>query len=158
MKWTRGHKGFSAIELILVVTLMIILAVMAIPNYLSMQLRAKRSELPLNLDSIRNAEKSYEHVFDAFTTCPTTPEAIPGKTARLFGHSHGDNGCWDLMGWLADGKVRASYSVTAIPAENIKQANFSAAAVSDIDGNGLNCTYVGDRHQHPYMLTDNSRY
>ena len=51
-----NRKGFTLIELMIVVAIIGILAAIAIPSFLAMQLRAKRSELPTNLDAIRTAE------------------------------------------------------------------------------------------------------
>ena len=38
-----------------------------------MQMRAKRAELPTNLDGLRTAEKAYHAEWDAFTTAAATP-------------------------------------------------------------------------------------
>jgi hypothetical protein len=60
-----------------------VLSAIAIPNYLAMQLRAKRSEAPTNLDAIRTAEKAYHAEWDAFTSVGPCPLYVPGRTAVL---------------------------------------------------------------------------
>ena len=56
----RFSKGFSLVELMIVVAIIGILAAIAIPNFITMQLKAKRSELPGNVDGIKTAELSYD--------------------------------------------------------------------------------------------------
>ena len=48
----RANKGFSLVELMIVVAIIGILAAIAIPNFITMQLKAKRGELPGNVDGI----------------------------------------------------------------------------------------------------------
>lgn len=55
----KSEKGFSLIELMIVVAIIGILATMAVPNFSRMQARAKQSEAKANLSAIYTAEKAF---------------------------------------------------------------------------------------------------
>ena len=61
----RSKKGFTLIELMIVVAIIGILAAIAIPNFLRFQAKSKQSEAKTNLGGIFTAEISYfgEHNF-----------------------------------------------------------------------------------------------
>ncbi len=151
-----NRKGFTLIELMIVVAIIGILAAIAIPNFVAMQLRAKRAELPSNLDGIRTAEKAYHAEWDTFTQAAATPASPSGRSQVAFtgaGYTQFDN-----LGWVADGLVRGSYLVTDIQSANFANDNFTATANADVDGDGVLSGYVCNRAEKAQMTSANNVY
>ena len=151
-----SKKGFTLIELMIVVAIIGILAAIAIPNFLAMQLRAKRAELPSNLDGIRTAEKAYHAEWDGFTSASVTPATQPGRTPVNF--EAGGFGSFQNLGWVADGKVRGQYSSVATNAPSNVDDDFVASATSDVDGDGATAAYNCNRAEKSSMVTSNNVY
>src|SRR5512134_3114179 len=59
LKSIRNRKGFTLVELMIVVAIIGILAAIAIPNFLNFRLKAKTSEAKSNLGAIRSTEVAY---------------------------------------------------------------------------------------------------
>ncbi|RMF93609.1 MAG: prepilin-type N-terminal cleavage/methylation domain-containing protein [Candidatus Schekmanbacteria bacterium] len=64
----KNKKGFTLIELMIVVAIIGILAAIAVPNFLKFQSRAKQSEAKNNLSAIFTAEISYFGEYNSFGT------------------------------------------------------------------------------------------
>jgi type IV pilus assembly protein PilA len=63
----RIAKGFTLIELMIVVAIIGILAAIAIPNFIKFQARSKQSEAKANLKAIYTAEKAYFQEKDTYS-------------------------------------------------------------------------------------------
>ena len=65
----RGNnsKGFTLIELMIVVAIIGILAAIAIPNFLTYQCKARQSEAKTNLGGIRVSQEAYYAEYDTYT-------------------------------------------------------------------------------------------
>ena len=60
LKQLQGHKGFTLIELMIVVAIIGILAAIAIPNFLQYQMKSRQSEAKTNLQAIKTSEVSFQ--------------------------------------------------------------------------------------------------
>ena len=72
----RSKKGFTLIELMIVVAIIGILAAIAIPNFLRFQAKSKQSEAKTNLGGIFTAETSYfgeNNTYGTFTQIAWAP-------------------------------------------------------------------------------------
>ena len=153
-----NRKGFTLIELMIVVAIIGILAAIAIPSFLAMQLRAKRSELPTNLDAIRTAEKAYHAEWDNYTNCAATPPITDiGRNAIAF--TGGGEDSFEVLGWTADGNVRGSYSTTdATQGNGPADDSFQGHAYADVDGTTANSEYFCTQAEKPRMTSANNIY
>ena len=67
IKMFKQKKGFTLIELMIVVAIIGILAAIAIPNFIKFQARSKQSEPKANLKALFVAQKSYFAERDSFS-------------------------------------------------------------------------------------------
>lgn len=94
---SRFGKGFTLIELMIVVAIIGILAAIAIPNFIKFQCRSKQSEGKTNLKSMYVAQQSYLGEYDQFVALATT-----------------DTTSTNIIGFVVQGKnIRYDYSATA---------------------------------------------
>ena len=58
-KQLKGQKGFTLIELMIVVAIIGILAAIAIPNFLTYQMKSRQAEAKTNLQAIKTSEVAF---------------------------------------------------------------------------------------------------
>ena len=130
----RNNKGFSLVELMIVVAIIGILAAIAIPNFISMQLKAKRGELPGNVDGIKTAELAYDASFDGYVSAEEKPRSTLDKSAVDWSPT----ASWNTLNWRPDGQVRGSYAVaTAATA-----TDFTITGIADVDNDDTSVHYT----------------
>ncbi|MGZ9197056.1 MAG: type IV pilin protein [Candidatus Deferrimicrobiaceae bacterium] len=90
----KGKKGFTLIELMIVVAIIGILAAIAIPNFLKFQAKSKQSEAKSNLGAIFTGETSYfgeNNSYANFAAINWSPSGTPRYRFTLAGNGSVDN-------------------------------------------------------------------
>jgi type IV pilus assembly protein PilA len=137
-----NRKGFTLIELLIVVVIIGILAAIAIPNFLTYQLKSRQSEARTNLGGIRSSESSHNGLFGCYMAIApiaggTTGAAVPGAAKAIpvawtpavatvvppgttwcqaAGPNGGSLGVFTDIGFAATGNVFFSYGVDTLAA------------------------------------------
>jgi prepilin-type N-terminal cleavage/methylation domain-containing protein len=135
----RNARGFTLVELMIVVSTIGVLASVAVPQYQRAVLRARSAECATVMDAIARA------VNDSVTQQQTipggswvgaaNPPGAPGSSRRVF--------VWTLPGWsqlpmIVAGNAYYTYSFAALdPTRDGKNVSLSVTAVGDLDSDGV---------------------
>ncbi|MCB9742622.1 MAG: prepilin-type N-terminal cleavage/methylation domain-containing protein [Alphaproteobacteria bacterium] len=149
-----SRKGFSLIELSLTVAIAGIIAALALPRFMDAQNRARRAEVPANMNGIYTAQMAYHAAHDEYASAYWWPRNpfLPSKEATAWGQSNAD---WQALGYRPDGEVRGRYSTTAFPSTTFTPGGlFWVDAYTNMDGDAWLCRFRITRYdKDPYLLT-----
>ena len=123
----KGTKGFTLIELMIVVVIIGILAAIAIPNFIAMQNRAKEGSTKANMHTLQLAAEDYGVAYDGvYATAVATmiDVRLPATYKNPFDGSVGANNAWETRGSMGGNPAStpgiASYADSANNTYNIK--------------------------------------
>ena len=123
-KKRNGQKGFTLIELMIVVVIIGILAALAIPRFMRATTKSKQSEAKMILKQIYTMQHAYRQEYDAY--CCNGASATAGGSIPVLGI--------DVM-------VNARYTYTMVAAAN----TFTATAAGNLDDDGTVDTWTIDQ-------------
>ncbi len=133
------EEGFTLVELMIALAIIAILAAVAIPEFLDMQLRSRRTEAWLNVKGIAVAELAYYELYDSLVDCDTSPSTPLDRTAHPFDESAVG---WLDLGWVPDGLVRCHYGTQIFTNSNGQWVRVTSTC--DMDNDNLIATWLMD--------------
>lgn len=157
-KFLTNSKGFTLVELMVVVAIIGILSAIAVPNFKKYQAKSKQSEAKIQLAAVYATEVAANADYDTYATClidlgyeqppkgyyivgfsadePTSRGTITTRTGVATSCTNANYAVAPPAGKHLKVDAAALPAATNLPATAVTPTTFDAAAVGDISGSG----------------------
>jgi|SRR5882672_1213398 len=139
-------RGFTLIELMIVVAIIGILAAIAIPNFIRYQLRAKSGEAKTVLGGIKTSEESFRAEYDGYVGSAPNPGGADRNTKNSWLNNPCAAACnrnnlaacleFACIGFRPAGDVYYNYSAEIVGGAGVVP-DFVACGRADLDSDGV---------------------
>ena len=168
LKKLQSKKGFTLIELMIVVAIIGILAAIAIPNFLKFQAKSKTSEARTNLAAIFTGETSFfseSNLFGDFTNIGWGPTGTPRYHYSLDGgyaatnnvHTGADVSALGAAVWNGNANGQNISLADYTPDLDLTAGNshYTAGAIGQVDNDSApDCWGINENRNLVWTLSD----
>ena len=147
----KKEKGFTLMELLIAVAIVVILAGVGIPVYLRFMSGAKHAEASTNLSGIKLAEEGYKLANGVYFPCGVAPRLTPNQDAFAWTDPAAVNTAdYTAIDFTLSGDVRFVYEVF-VPAD---PTLFEAGAQGNTDGDLVFILFTASNTTSPAATGD----
>lgn len=122
------RRGFSLIEVMIVIAIIAFFAVLALPNFMNLFAKAKRSEAYIHLRALYMLEKAYFAEHGTYTNKLQGADSLNWKPEGSVNYTYG------FPGSAVVGALGAPAG--ALQGASVSEKGFTLAAAGDIDNDG----------------------
>ena len=137
-----NEKGFTLMELLIAVAIVVILAGVGIPVYLKFMTGTKHAEASTNLSGIKLSQEGYKLANGVYAACTVAPRAVADLDENAFSWSDAaavGTADYTTIDFTVSGDVRFVYEVGVDAAD---PTSFEAGALGDTDGDGTQILFT----------------
>lgn len=143
-------KGFTLIELMIVVSIIAFLAVISVPSFKRYLAKAKRAEAYMNLSSIYAAQKAYWAEHGKYSAILFGEGGIGWKPEGTLYYSYGFAGVEGKNHFIGKLKTSANH----LAGSHANEQGFIVVAAGDIDGDGQPDILTVNEHNDIKIIQD----